>query len=64
MKISIDLSIDKSITIGKSDLIDIDSIDQSAEIDETHVSFIDLSRVLSISSICIGTACVHLCIKK
>ena len=30
--------------IGKSDLIDIDCIDQSVEIDETLVSFIDLSR--------------------
>ena len=42
--IGIDLSIDKSIKIGKSDLIDIDCIDQSVEIDDTLVSFIDLSR--------------------
>ena len=34
----------KSIKIGKSDLIDIDYIDQSVEIDDTLVSFIDLSR--------------------
>ena len=33
IKIGIDLSIDKSIKIGKSDLIDIDCIDQSVEID-------------------------------
>ena len=44
IKIGIDLSIDKSIKIGKSDLIDIDCIDQSVEIDDTLVSFIDLSR--------------------
>ena len=31
--------------IGKSDLIDIDCIDQSVEIDDTLVSFIDLSRL-------------------
>ena len=37
-----------------SDLIDIDSIDQSAEIDDTLVSFIDLSWFLPISSIHIG----------
>ena len=42
MKIGTDLSIDKSIKIGKSDLIDIDCIDQSVEIDDTLVSFIDL----------------------
>ena len=44
IKIGIDLSIDKSIKITKSDLIDIDCIDQSAEIDDTLVSFIDLYR--------------------
>ena len=43
-KIGTNLSIDKSIKIGKSDLIDIDCIDQSVEIDDTLVSFIDLSR--------------------
>ena len=42
IKISIDLSIDKWIKIGKSDLINIDCIDQSVEIDDTLVSFIDL----------------------
>ena len=42
MKITIDLSIDKSIKIGISGLIDIDCIDQSVEIDDTRVSFIDL----------------------
>ena len=34
----------QSIKIAKSDLIDIDCIDQSIEIDDTLVSFIDLSR--------------------
>ena len=44
-KIGINLLIDKSIKIGKSDLIDVfDCIDQSVEIDDTLVSFIDLSR--------------------
>ena len=43
IKIGTDLSIDKSVKIGKSDLIDIDCIDQSVEIDNTLVSFIDLS---------------------
>ena len=36
-------SIDKSMTIGKSDLIDIDCIDQSVEIDDTLVFSINLS---------------------
>ena len=44
IKIGIDLLIDKSIKIGKSDLIDIDCIDQSVKIDDTVVPFIDLSR--------------------
>ena len=39
-----DLSINRSIKSGKSDLIDIDCIYQSVEIDDTLVSFIDLSR--------------------
>ena len=34
----------QSIKIGKSDLIDIDYIDQSVEIDDTLVSFIDLPK--------------------
>ena len=33
----------QSIKIGKSDLIDIDCIDQSVQIDDTLVSFIHLS---------------------
>ena len=41
--IGIDLSIDKSIKIGKTDLIDIDCIDQWVEIDDTLVSLIYLS---------------------
>ena len=44
IKIGIHLSIDKSIKIGKSDLIDTDCIDQSVEVDDTLASFIDLSR--------------------
>ena len=44
IKIGIDLSIDRSIKSCKSDLIDIDCIYQSVEIDDTLVSFIDLSR--------------------
>ena len=44
IKIGIDLSIDKSIKIGQTNLIDIDCINQSVEIDDTLVSFIDLSR--------------------
>ena len=44
----------QSIKIGKSDLIDIDCIDQMVEIDDTLVSFIDLSWFLPISSIFIG----------
>ena len=42
IKIGTDLSINKSIKIGKSNLIDIDRINQSVEIDDTLVSFIDL----------------------
>ena len=42
-KIGIDLSIDKSIKVDESDLIDIDYIEQQVEIDDTLVSFIDLS---------------------
>ena len=41
IKIGIDLAIDKSIKFGKSDLINIDCIDQSVEIDDTLVSFIN-----------------------
>ena len=37
VKINIHLSIDRSIKIGKFDLIDIDCIDQSVEIDDTLV---------------------------
>ena len=51
IKIGIDLSIDKSIKIGKADLIDFECIDQSVEIDDTLVLFIDLSWFLPISSI-------------
>ena len=43
MKYNPELSIDKSSKIGKSDLIDIDCIDQLVEIDDTLVSFVDLS---------------------
>ena len=57
-KIGTNLSIDKSIKIGKSDLIDIDCIDQSVEIDGTLVSFFDVfkfyrfHRFLSQADIC------------
>ena len=49
--IGTDLPIDKSIKIGKSDLIDIDCIDQSVEIDDTLVSFIDLLILIFIDFI-------------
>ena len=39
-----DLPIDKSITFGKSDLINIDFIDQSVEIDDTPFSLSILSH--------------------
>ena len=49
------ITIDKSIKIGKSDLIHIDCIDQSvAWIDDTLVAFIALTWFLPISSIYIG----------
>ena len=48
IKIGIDLSINKSIKIDKSNLIDIDCVYQSVEIDDTLVSFIDLSWILPI----------------
>ena len=54
IKISIDIS-------GKSDLIDIDCIDKSIEIDETLVPFIHLSRFLPTSSIYIGTYICSCC---
>ena len=54
IKISIVLSIDKLIKVSKSDLIDIDCIDQLVEIDDTVFSFIDLSWLLPISLIHIG----------
>ena len=40
IKIGTDLTIDKSIKVGKFDLIDID-FDQSVEIDDTLICFID-----------------------
>ena len=43
IKIGIDLSIVELIKIGKTDLIDVDCIDQSVEIDDTLVSCICLS---------------------
>ena len=51
IKIGIDVSIDKSKKTGKSDLIDIDCIDQSVEIDGTLVLLIDLSWFLPICPI-------------
>ena len=37
------ITIDKSIKIGKSDLIHIDRIDKSVEIDDALLAFIDLT---------------------
>ena len=51
IKIGIDLSIDKSIKIGKSDLIDIDCIDQSVEIDDTPFSFTDFMQTVNLLTI-------------
>ena len=51
IKIGTDLSIDKSIKVGKFDLIDIDFMDQSVEIDDMlicFIDFLDLYRLLSI----------------
>ena len=45
-------------------MIDIGGIDQSLEMDDTLVSFIDLSSFLPISSIYIGRNIYHLFIKK
>ena len=65
IKISIDLSIDKSMNVGKSDLVDIVCIDQSVEIDDTFVSFIavylDFYRFRQFTT---GNTLVHLVIKK
>ena len=45
IKIGTHLSIDKLIEIGESDeFIDIDCIDQSVEIDDTLILFMDLSK--------------------
>ena len=63
VKIGIGLSIDKSIKIGKSDLIGIDCIDQSVEICDTLVSFVDFLDLLPISSIYIGRY-IYLFIQK
>ena len=43
IKIGTDLSIDKSIKIGTFDLIDVDFIDQSVEIDDILICFIAFS---------------------
>ena len=51
IKIGIDLLIDKSIKIGKSDLIDIDCIDQSVEIDDTPFSFTDFMQTVNLLTI-------------
>ena len=53
IKIGIDLSIDKSIKIGKSDLIDIDCIDQSVEIDGGGWGDDNQAMFHSISLICL-----------
>ena len=64
IKIGIDLSIEKSIKIGKSDLIDIDCMDQSIEIDDTLVSFIDSSRFYRFHRFISENASVLLFIQK
>ena len=51
IKIGIDLLIDKSIKIGKSDLIEIDCIDQSVEIDDTIFSFTDFMQTVNLLTI-------------
>ena len=51
IKIGIDLLIDKSIKIGKSDLIAIDCIDQSVEIDDTPFSFTDFMQTVNLLTI-------------
>ena len=53
IKIGIDLSIDKSIKIGKSDLIDIDCIGQSVEIDGGGGGDDNQAMFHSISLICV-----------
>ena len=42
IKIDTNISIDKSVEIISNDLIDIDCIDQSVEIDSTGIFFIDI----------------------
>ena len=64
IKIGIDLSIEKSIKIGKSDLIVIDCMDQSIEIDDTLVSFIDSSRFYRFHRFISENASVLLFIQK
>ena len=64
IKIGIDLSIEKSIRIGKSDLIVIDCMDQSIEIDDTLVSFIDSSRFYRFHRFISENASVLLFIQK
>ena len=54
----------QSIKIGKSDLIDIDCIDQSVEIDNTLVLLIDLSWFLPISSISCRKIHLFICSSK
>ena len=51
IKIGIDLLIDKSIKIGKSDLIEIDCIDQSVEIDDSSFSFTDFMQKVNLLTI-------------
>ena len=62
--VGIDLSIEKSIKIGKSDLIDIDCMDQSIEIDDTLVSIIDSSRFYRFHRFISENASVLLFIQK
>ena len=64
IKIGIDLSIEKSIKIGKSDLIVIDCMGQSIEIDDTLVSFTDSSRFYRFHRFISENASVLLFIQK
>ena len=65
IKISINLLIlNKSVKIGKSNLIDIYCINQSVEIDDTLVLIIDLSWFLPISLIYIGRYIMFICSSK
>ena len=64
IKIGIELSSDKLIKIRKSDLIDIDCIDQLVEINDTLISIINLSRFYRFHRIISDDTSVLLFIQK